>query len=274
MRINIISLSRTPERLVSFRRRNNHLLDIEVFEAIDGLKLSRSDLKTRGIIEETVRYTPGALGNLMSHITQWDRAASCNQATTICEDDAIFNSKFENLAPKILSRLPDDTDIVYWGWNLDALLAIEMFPGLPPVAVQFGRNPDPIEIPVIQRACTNPTAFRLIRAFGTVCYTITPKGVRLLRGSCLPVRDEIWYFPEINLRMPNAALDVVMAHAFPSIRAFVCFPPLVVSLNDERQSTVQTDELVQSGRVKPARNALCPCGSGRRYKHCCGAYAA
>src|SRR5262249_8879264 len=155
-------------------------------------------------------------------IIQWERAASSNQTTTICEDDAIFNAKFKSIASEILSRLPDDTDIIYWGWNLYALLAIEMFPVLPPVTVLFGRNPDPAEMPAIQQAHTNPTAFRLIRAFGSVCYTITPKGARLLRESCLPVRDDVWYFPEINLRMPNAALDVVMAHAFPSIRAFLC----------------------------------------------------
>ncbi|NUQ01453.1 MAG: SEC-C domain-containing protein, partial [Armatimonadetes bacterium] len=33
-------------------------------------------------------------------------------------------------------------------------------------------------------------------------------------------------------------------------------------------------ELPQQARTAPGRNDPCPCGSGRKYKHCCGRPAA
>ncbi|WP_018664326.1 SEC-C metal-binding domain-containing protein [Heyndrickxia acidiproducens] len=33
----------------------------------------------------------------------------------------------------------------------------------------------------------------------------------------------------------------------------------------------QSKEATQSTRLKPKRNELCPCGSGKKYKKCCGA---
>jgi hypothetical protein len=41
--------------------------------------------------------------------------------------------------------------------------------------------------------------------------------------------------------------------------------------NDFRVSRRVNKEVVKSVRVKklPGRNDLCPCGSGKKYKHCC-----
>ncbi len=50
MRINIISLERTPERLAEFRQVNAHLKNVEIFKGVDGADVSVDDLASRGIV--------------------------------------------------------------------------------------------------------------------------------------------------------------------------------------------------------------------------------
>jgi hypothetical protein len=140
---------------------------------------------------------------------------------------------------EILHALPDDTDLVYWGWNFDAQAAFEPIPGMSPCATWFGRNPTAQEIPPFQESATAPTAYRLLRAFGTLCYTITPNGARRLRQLCIPLRGETYEFPEIRFRIANAGIDVGICRAMPQIRAFCSFPPLAMSLNEAERSTVK-----------------------------------
>jgi GR25 family glycosyltransferase involved in LPS biosynthesis len=61
MRINVISLERTPERLAEFRMLNGHLKQVAVFKAVDGATLSQDDLAARGVIVPPVHYTKGTL---------------------------------------------------------------------------------------------------------------------------------------------------------------------------------------------------------------------
>ena len=238
-RINIISLERTPERLAAFRRTNPHLTNTIVFTAVDGLTLSVDDLAAKGLVVPPIQYTAGRLGCMMSHTALWDQAIRSGQALTICEDDAIFNRGFERRAAEILAALPGDTDIIYWGWNFDAPTAIELIPGLSPCATAFGKNPQPQDIYSFQDNRIRPVAYRLLRAMGIVCYTITPQGAKRLRELCLPVRNETWEFPEIKARIANIGIDVAMAQALPRLQAFCSVPPLVMSLNELKESTVQ-----------------------------------
>jgi glycosyl transferase, family 25 len=236
MRINVISLERTPERLAEFRKLNGHLQDVAVSKAVDGVTLSQEELARRGVIVPPIHYR--TLGSMMSHTALWEHAAATGEITTICEDDAIFNLAFERRALELLKTLPDDTDIIYWGWNFDAQTAIELVPGMSPCTTGFGKNPLPSEIGPFQTCSIQPMAFRLLRAFGIMCYTITPKGARRLRELCLQVRGETWDFPAIRLRIANVALDAGMCNALPRIKAFCSFPPLVMSLNEPHRSLI------------------------------------
>ena len=236
MRINVISLERTPERLAEFRRLNGHLKHVVVFKAVDGATLSQDHLAARGVIVPPIHYTNGTLGSMMSHTALWEHAARSGEITTVCEDDAIFNLAFEARALELIGTLPDDTDIIYWGWNFDAHNAIELIPGMSPCVTGFGKNPLPNEIAPFQNCPIRPVALRLLCAFGIICYTVTPAGARRLRELCLPVRGETWEFPEIKVRIANVAVDVGMCNALPRIKGFCSFPPLVMSLNDPNQS--------------------------------------
>jgi GR25 family glycosyltransferase involved in LPS biosynthesis len=240
MRINIISLERTPERLAEFRQVNAHLKNVEIFKGIDGAEVSIDELAARRVVVPPVQHSKGALGCLISHINLWERAAAAGEILTIGEDDAIFHRDFERRARGILAALPDDTDIVYWGWNFDASAAIELVPGMAPCSLMFGgRNPLRTEIEAFQNCTITPTPYRLLRAFGLVSYTVTPNGARRLRELCLPARGEIWEFPEIKLRMPNMGIDVAVANVMPRIKAFCSYPPIVMSLNEPHRSTTR-----------------------------------
>jgi glycosyl transferase family 25 len=242
MRINVISLERTPERLADFRTLNWHLQNTTIFKAVDGSNLSNAELETRGLIVLPIHYSSGALGCMMSHTSLWEQAANSGEIMTVCEDDAIFNRNFERDALAILKELPDDTDIVYWGWNFDAKTAIELAPSILPCITTLGRNALPQEIDVFQATDLRPAICRLLRAMGIICYTVTPHGASRLRQLCLPVRDETWEFPECGLRIPNIGIDVGMANAIPTLRAYCSFPPLVMSLNDPAKSTILRED--------------------------------
>jgi GR25 family glycosyltransferase involved in LPS biosynthesis len=236
MRINVISLERTPDRLDEFRRLNAHLKHVSVFKAPHHPTLSQDELAARGLIVLPIHYTGGALGSMMSHMALWEHAATSGEITTVCEDDAIFSLAFERRALELIAVLPDDTDVIYWGWNFDAQAAIELIPGLPPWVTAFGRNPLPSEIEPFQNCPISSVPIRLLRAFGIICYTVTPKGARRLRELCLPVRGETWEFPEIKLRSANVGIDVGMCNALPRIRGYCAFPPLVMSLDQPHKA--------------------------------------
>ncbi|MGP0084667.1 MAG: glycosyltransferase family 25 protein [Steroidobacteraceae bacterium] len=237
MKINVISLERTPERLAEFRQFNGHLKDaIAVFKAVDGATLSLDDVAARGLIEPPIHYTKGAVGSMISHTSLWEHAAKTGEITTICEDDAIFSFDFARRFMELLTALPDDTDIVYWGWNFDALTAIEFIPAMSAWTLGFGRNPQRSEISAFQNCSSNPVPYRLLRAFGIICYTVTPNGAQRLRQLCLPVRGDTWDFPEIRLRMPNVNMDVAICNALPRIKGFCSVRPLVMSLNERHRS--------------------------------------
>lgn len=96
MRIFLINLDRTPERLADFRRVNSHLKDVSRFSAVDGRTIDRKKLVERGIFTEGVSYTDGAIGNALSHLRLWKQAIELGEPITVTEDDAIFHFQFES----------------------------------------------------------------------------------------------------------------------------------------------------------------------------------
>jgi hypothetical protein len=73
---------------------------------------------------------------------------------------------------------------------------------------------------------------RLRHAFGTGCYSVSPKGATALLAHCLPIQNALIEFPGFGIRNQNEGIDSVMAGVYPSLEAFICIPPLV--LTDDR----------------------------------------
>jgi GR25 family glycosyltransferase involved in LPS biosynthesis len=172
-------------------------------------------------------------------LSLWAIAVEEARALTICEDDAVLSRHFVPCAEAALASLPDDWDIVLWGWNFDSYLGFDMMPGVSPCLASFDQDAMRAGIEQFQNEVPAPRLYRLLRAFGTPCYTVSPKGAALLRQHCLPLRAMSVYFPGLERTLENGGLDTMMNDAYPRLSAFVCFPPLAITPNRHDISTIQ-----------------------------------
>jgi len=238
MPIHVISLDRTPNRLEHFQRRNAHLTDVVRFPAIDWRTLDRNQLITDGSLARDCPYEGGFLGNAMSHISLWKKAAEEDRTITVVEDDAIFSCHFAERSRAFLAALPTDWDFVQWGWNFDALLWVDVIPQIIKVAMNFYQSELRRNIYDFQNADTIPAPVRLLHSWGIFCYSVTPKGARALLSHCLPLDDRlIDLSPGLGRRIKNTSLDCVMCGAYPFLKAFICMPPLAATENKKEEST-------------------------------------
>ena len=238
MLINLISLERTPERLATFMRHNSFLPQLRRISAVDGRALDPAQLVAAGILAPGTAWTPGAIGNGLSHIRLWEEAITTGQTITVCEDDVVFNRHFATAAPALLEALPEGWDIVLWAWNFDVYTAFELVRGAGLCIAHLDQNSLAAGLDEFQTQLFTPQPFRLIRAFGEPCYTITPRGAEILRRACLPLRAEPVALPEVQGSVVAQDIGVLMPAAYPSMNAYLCFPPLAATPNDPALSTV------------------------------------
>lgn len=247
MRVHVISLDRTPERFSAFTTVNRHLTEVTRYSAVDGRHLDLAGLVARGIIANDVltTYSASALGCTLSHVGLWTVAIETGRTVTVAEDDAIFHRDFDGLAESAMRELPPDWDIVLWGFNFDGFLSFEMLPGVSYCLGQFDQQGMRAGVATFQRLALSPRLFRLRWAFGTVCYSISPKGARLFRSGLCPLRPMVSVIPEGGRASPggthfkSVGPDNAMCSLYPRLNAFVSMPPLVVSKNEPTNSTVQ-----------------------------------
>jgi glycosyl transferase family 25 len=240
MQIYLINLDRGVDRLAQFRRVNAHLLAVERVSAVDGSTVDRQQQVDAGTIAPDLAYTTGALGCALSHIALWQKAMAGDKPITITEDDAIFNSQFAVLSAGLIATLPADWDLVLWGWNFDSILCFDLLPGISPCVARFSEVLLRNATTKFQKRVLNPVAYRLLRGFGTLCYSISPTGAKKLLAQSLPIRPMTVAFPTVDPAFPNCGIDIVMNAAYPNLSAFVSFPPLVVTRNDKTISTIQS----------------------------------
>jgi GR25 family glycosyltransferase involved in LPS biosynthesis len=188
------------------------------------------------IVEPLEAYTPGVLGNALSHKALWERARAAGGPLTIAEDDAVLNHRFSEKAVKLSAKLPPDWDIILWGWNFDSILHCEVVPGLRQGVMHFDPSPLGHKREQFQALDVDPVPLRLLGAFGILCYSVSPKGAFLLRSLCFPLRNELVSIPGLNRSIKNYTLDTVMNKYYRELQAFVSLPPLAWSENDKATS--------------------------------------
>jgi GR25 family glycosyltransferase involved in LPS biosynthesis len=240
LKIHVVNLDRSTERLALFQRANSHVMPlVERFSAVDGKNVDRAALVGRGIIAADLGYNDGALGNALSHIALWDKAIREERSFTICEDDALFNRSFCEVSEAVLEQLPPDWHLIAWGWNFNSILWFDLIPGVSGCVGQFDQGSLRKGIDVFQSADLRPRAYRLFQSFGTICYSISSNGARLLRQNCLPLRNTSVYVPGLKAAVMNLSIDVALNGVYSHVNSFVSIPPLVVTKNDHNTSTVQ-----------------------------------
>jgi glycosyl transferase, family 25 len=209
LRIHLINLDRTPERLRAFATANAHLRNVERISAIDGRQLEITDLANQGIVTPDLLhrdfYSVGALGIAMSQLAMWDRAIQMGRPVTVAEDDAIFNLRFEQCAARVMESLPDDWDFILWGYNFDLFTVFQALPGATPCVVQFDQEQLRAGTRNFQSQLIRAQGFPLIWAFGIACYSISPKGAYAFKSHCLPLRPLLLDVPEAAKTYPFSA---------------------------------------------------------------------
>jgi glycosyl transferase, family 25 len=238
MQIHLINLDRSIDRLVEFQKRNSHLRDVIRFAAVDGQTLDKEKQMREGVLTSDCRYSRGALGSAISHITLWRMAVDGQCTMTIAEDDAIFSTKFEGCAGKVLALLPTNWDVIFWGWNFDAPLQIEMLPDVSGAILRCDQERLRRNIDQFSALETGPVFVRVLHTWGLMCYTISPKGAQALLDVCLPLRSTLIEIPGLGGRFEPKTLDATLNAGYPSLKSFVCVPPLVVSENRHEISTI------------------------------------
>jgi GR25 family glycosyltransferase involved in LPS biosynthesis len=241
LRLYCINLDRSPHRLAAFHDANRHLRDVTRFSAVDGRTLDLPALAQRGLAAPDIleTQTPGGVGCSLSHAALWDEAIRHGEAITVCEDDAIFNAQFDRVAAEVIATLPPDWDIIAWGWNFDLFMSFEMLPGVSSSLCQFEQQRMREGAATFQAQAVSPKGYRLLWAFGTPCYSVSPKGAAVLKERLLPFRPMTITCPE-GVRAPPQSLhyrvlsiDGALNSIYRHIDAFVSFPPLVITKNED-----------------------------------------
>lgn len=239
MTVHVINLDRDTERLARFISVNAHVPETVRIRAVDGRMADRNSLRTLRIISDDVTYNDGELGCALSHIKLWRRALKDQSVVTIVEDDAILARNFRSAQESILKELPADWGIVLWGWNFNSLVWTEIPEGVAPALLKFDQDALCENIEVFRNSHVEPSAFRLLHAFGTVGYSVSPSGAKELLDTCLPLSSMRIVLDADGHSIPNNGIDCAMNRVYPLMKSYVCIPPLVASENRAETSSTR-----------------------------------
>ena len=255
--MHLINLDRSPERLLRFRDHNDHLREIVRVSATDGAKVDREALVSSDTSTGTCPTQDGTLGCAVSHIKLWEMAASQDRNLTIFEDDIVVSLHFEARAREILAAVPADWDFIQWGVTFDPLFVwvdlgvskARLHPyGYTELRGSFG-------LQEFQAEKFFPAPLRLLHSFGLQGYSISAKGARAALEFCLPLRNRSIEFPEAEVTTRDGGIDVALCGLFPTLKAYVCFPQLLVP-NDGESVRKSIDKEGEAGPVGKAIAAM------------------
>lgn len=247
MRLNVISLPARADRRSQFTAWNARPgVEIVFVDAVIGSTLSRDDLVQRKLLaSDATNFSPGALGNALSHHKLWTEAAATSAPILVCEDDACLRADFAAHASAALAQLPAEWDIIYFGYNTNATVAVESADGLKALMhfdESVKRTPGYFESFSVTSAPA-PASLSCFQAWGTLAYAISPRGAAKLLQLCFPLNDaaDIYMFGQ-NRKLKPYTLDGVINLALQRspVSAHCLFPPLAVSANDLAGSDVVT----------------------------------
>lgn len=246
MAIHLINLDRGIGRLEEFRKRNCHLKKVVRFPGVDGKSLDRNNLIKDGIIASDLDYTAGSMGCALSHVSLWKKAVEERVPITVAEDDAIFSYHFEAQTRSLLANFRADWDYILRSAVTQCYTWLDVLPGGTGGRLQFFPGPLFKSLDQFQEVETEPSLLRARYLLGLVCYSVSPNGARALLQQCLPIRPMIVDFAGFGVRLKNVGIDCIMNSAFPTLKTYVCLPPLVIHDNTAKPSTSELD--LKTGR--------------------------
>jgi GR25 family glycosyltransferase involved in LPS biosynthesis/glycosyltransferase involved in cell wall biosynthesis len=248
--IHLINLDRSTERLAAFRKFNAHLRNVIRVSAVDGRQLDRDTLIKEGLVDPNCSYKAGALACALSHVNLWKQAVAENMVMTVFEDDAIATERFEEKAARLIAGLPNDWDFVQWGYNFRPLFVWADF-GFSKATMRFyGQQFQGDDKSKFKSSNFSPSTIKLAHSYGTVAYSVSPKGARALLDYCVPLKSWSIPFPGTDVVAENTGIDCTMNGIYGSMQAFISMPPLVLE-----------DKTLDSDRVGMDRTETVPAAS-------------
>jgi GR25 family glycosyltransferase involved in LPS biosynthesis len=242
----VISLARRPDRRERFLRWNSGKgIELTVVDAVDGQQLSRPQMLRANLIdEEAISFSNGHLGAALSHRALWERCIALDQPILIFEDDVFLPDNLADWTDQFAAELANGCDILYAGYNRDALLSVGFGDG-DWCNIVFQAAPGSFEYRARQHGwwsarnsnshCVLDT--RLV--WGITAYAIAPAGAQALMKHCFPLSTKlpVRMFGAGRLLTPGSVDAMVnLAVQRGLIKARVMFPPLVVGPNDPADS--------------------------------------
>ena len=236
----VISLARRTDRRARFLQWNaGKGLELRVFDAVDGRALRNEELVRQGVVADTsLAFTPGALGNALSHRRLWETCVALDRPIMVFEDDAFLPAEMPGWLDRIVAETTDGCDIFYAGYNRDARLSIG-FSGqwcnltfvAPLVAFETLANREAGAIDNRARCIVDAR-----QVWGTLAYAIAPRGARALLRHCFPLSDKtpLQIAGTDRVVTPptlDAVINVALQHDL--LRARTVFPPLVIGPHND-----------------------------------------
>jgi GR25 family glycosyltransferase involved in LPS biosynthesis len=247
VRLNVINLPARADRRAQFNAWNERAgLEIAYVDAAIGAELDRAQLIRDGLLaNENGTFTPGALGNALSHHALWRAAQSDSGPTFVCEDDACLRGDFAEKAAALLAQLPSTWDLVFLGYNTNATAAVQSGEGIKTLLwFDDAAKKAPGFFDAYARSTApGPTPLACFQAWGTLCYAISPAGAAHLLKACFPLSSapDLAMFGQ-NRRIKPYTLDGMINVALQRepVAAYCAYPPLALSANDLAGSDVVT----------------------------------
>ena len=243
MLIHVISLPRRSDRRAQFAAWNAHPgLEISFEDAVDGADLQRAALVAQGLLaSDSAIFSAGAIGCALSHHKMWMRAAAAPAPMIVCEDDACLRGNFLTLAEQAIKGAPNGWDIIFLGFNTDAILAVQFADGLKAL-LSFDESAK--KTPGYFEAYSGlsapaSTLLQCYQIWGMLAYAISPRGAARLLEACYPLdaANPVVMFGQNRTLRPygiDGMINLTLQRAPTS--AYCLVPPIAVSANDHHDS--------------------------------------
>lgn len=236
--VQVISLRRSIERRVAFAQRNGETgLDYVFVEGVDGVQQWAAITKSRRVLKAWQSgWSQGAIGSGLSHCLMWRRCLELNRSICVLEDDTLVVSDWQQRCSEALEQVPDGTDFLLLGWNLNSVLRAEIFPGVTCISLFEPAFPSLSQIRSVLDQQSQRRVVRLEKALGLPGYVVTPRGAQKLLHGLPRFEAEPLLVGRGIPQVPSMTLDAQMNRLYPELQASVVVPPLVLAENDPETS--------------------------------------
>ena len=196
----LISLDRQVARNQEFAINNPDLTNLTIFQSYDGQNPDYLDDWARPRVSENLNWLPGAIGCGLAHMKLWEMCIELDTPILILENDAKLVINFDTHLEQIVSRLPEDWDIIFFGSNWDAFTFIDLF------KEEFGTAKVEFNQPLLglffdstSFSFSDPVFYKVRVTYGTHCYLLSPKGARDLVSRIPVLENKFFRVPRTDL---------------------------------------------------------------------------